>query len=79
MQLEALFKQPQALPAVPKIVHELIDSFNSEDISIDEIAKRSPPIRCVVCSLAATGQLGVLPRLAHGGHRQRCHDHARAS
>jgi HD-like signal output (HDOD) protein len=40
MQLEALFKQPQALPAVPKIVHELIDSFNAEDISIDEIAKK---------------------------------------
>lgn len=40
MQLEALFKQPQALPAVPKIVHELIDSFNSEDVSIDEIAKK---------------------------------------
>ena len=40
MQLDALFKQPQALPAVPKIVHELIDSFNSEDISIDDIAKK---------------------------------------
>ncbi|MDE2593318.1 MAG: HDOD domain-containing protein [Burkholderiales bacterium] len=40
MQLEALFKQPQALPAVPKIVHELIDSFNDGDISIDEIAKK---------------------------------------
>jgi HD-like signal output (HDOD) protein len=40
MQLEALFKQPQALPAVPKIVHELIDSFNSDDISIDDIAKK---------------------------------------
>jgi HD-like signal output (HDOD) protein len=40
MQLEALFKQPQALPAVPKIVHELIDSFNSEDVSIDEIARK---------------------------------------
>ncbi len=40
MQLEALFKQPQALPAVPKIVHELIDSFNSEDVSIDDIAKK---------------------------------------
>jgi HD-like signal output (HDOD) protein len=40
MQLEALFKQPQALPAVPKIVHELIDSFNNEDVSIDEIAKK---------------------------------------
>jgi len=40
MQLEALFKQPQALPAVPKIVHELIDSFNSESVSIDDIAKK---------------------------------------
>lgn len=40
MQLEALFKQPQALPAIPKIVHELIDSFNNQDVSIDEIAKK---------------------------------------
>lgn len=40
MQLEALFKQPQALPAVPKIVHELIDSFNNDDVSIDDIAKK---------------------------------------
>ena len=35
MQLDELFQQPQALPAVPKIVHELIDSFNNEDISIE--------------------------------------------
>lgn len=40
MQLEALFKQPQALPAVPKIVHELIDSFNNDDISIDVIVRK---------------------------------------
>ena len=40
MQLEALFKQPQALPAVPKIVHELIDSFNNDDISIDVIVSK---------------------------------------
>ncbi len=40
MQLDALFKQPQALPAIPKIVHELIDSFNDQDVSIDEIAKK---------------------------------------
>jgi HD-like signal output (HDOD) protein len=40
MQLDALFKQPQALPAVPKIVHELIDSFNNEDVSIDVITKK---------------------------------------
>lgn len=40
MQLEALFKHPQALPAVPKIVHELIDSFNNDNISIDEIVNK---------------------------------------
>ena len=40
MQLEELFKHPQALPAVPKIVHELIDSFNNEDVSIDEVARK---------------------------------------
>ena len=40
MQLAELFQQPQALPAVPKIVHELIDSFNNEDISIEEIARK---------------------------------------
>ena len=40
MQLDELFQQPQALPAVPKIVHELIDSFNNEDISIEEIARK---------------------------------------
>lgn len=40
MQLDALFKQPQALPAIPKIVHELINSFNNQDVSIDEIAKK---------------------------------------
>jgi len=37
MKLDDLFKQPQALPAIPKIVHELIDSFNNESIAIEEI------------------------------------------
>ena len=40
MRLDALFKQPQALPTVPKIVHELIESFNNEDISIEAIARK---------------------------------------
>ena len=40
MQLEELFQQPQALPAVPKIVHELIESFNEEDVSIESIARK---------------------------------------
>lgn len=40
MQLDALFKQPQALPAIPKIVHELIDSFNDQDVSVEDIARK---------------------------------------
>lgn len=40
MKLEDLFKQPQALPAIPKIVHELIDSFNNESIVIEEITAK---------------------------------------
>lgn len=40
MKLEDLFKQPQALPAIPKIVHELIDSFNNESILIEEITDK---------------------------------------
>lgn len=40
MKLEDLFKQPQALPAIPKIVHELIDSFNNESIVIEEITDK---------------------------------------
>ncbi len=40
MKLEELFKQPQALPAMPKIVHELIDSFNNESILIEEITDK---------------------------------------
>lgn len=40
MELQALLKQPQALPAVPKIVHELIDSFNNDDVSIAEVSRK---------------------------------------
>ncbi len=40
MRLDALFKQPQALPTVPKIVQELIESFNQEDISIEQVARK---------------------------------------
>ena len=40
MKLDALFKQPQALPAIPKIVHELIASFNDDSVSVDDIAKK---------------------------------------
>ncbi len=35
-----LFESPQALPAVPRIVQELIQSFSRDDVALDEIASR---------------------------------------
>ena len=40
MNLDALFQQPQALPTIPKVVQELIQSFNNEDVSVGEITRR---------------------------------------
>lgn len=40
MKLEALFEQPNALPVAPKIVQELINSFDNESVSPDEIARK---------------------------------------
>lgn len=38
MELKSLVDQPNKLPTVPKVVQQLIESFNSEDISATEIA-----------------------------------------
>lgn len=40
MKFEALFQQTQALPVIPKIVQELIQSFNDEDVPVDDIVRR---------------------------------------
>lgn len=40
MKLEVLFQQPNALPVAPKIVQELISSFDDESVSPDEIARK---------------------------------------
>ncbi|MDR3413955.1 MAG: HDOD domain-containing protein [Formivibrio sp.] len=40
MKLEAVFEQTHRLPTVPKVVQELIDSFNKADIDISAIAAR---------------------------------------
>ncbi|MGK5020442.1 HDOD domain-containing protein [Janthinobacterium lividum] len=40
MQLEALFQHPHALPAAPKIVDELVRSFNNPAIATEEIARQ---------------------------------------
>ena len=40
MNLDALFQQQNALPTVPKVVQEVIESFNNDRVSIDEIVKK---------------------------------------
>jgi len=40
MKLEALLQQQNALPSIPKVVQEVIDSFNNDSVSIDEIARK---------------------------------------
>ncbi len=39
MTLEALLQNPNALPTAPKVVEELISSFEKPDVSLDEIAR----------------------------------------
>lgn len=39
MKMEALFQQPNALPAAPKVVQDLISSFNDEHVSAADIAR----------------------------------------
>lgn len=39
MELKSLTDQPNKLPTIPKVVQQLIASFNSEDISATEIAR----------------------------------------
>jgi len=38
MSMEALFRNNQTLPNVPRVVHELIASFGRDDVAVSEIA-----------------------------------------
>jgi len=40
MNFDTLFQQQHALPTIPKVVQELINSFNDEDVSVDEISRK---------------------------------------
>jgi HD-like signal output (HDOD) protein len=40
MELKSLLDQPNKLPTIPKVAQELITSFSSEDVSVDEIARQ---------------------------------------
>lgn len=40
MELMSLLNQPNKLPTIPKVAQQLIESFSSEDVSVDEIASQ---------------------------------------
>ncbi len=40
MKIDALFQNPHALPTAPKVVEELITSFDKASVSTEEIAKK---------------------------------------
>jgi len=40
MNIDTLFQQQNALPSIPKVVQEVIDSFNNDSVSIDEISRK---------------------------------------
>ncbi len=62
MNLQHLFSQPQSLPQIPKVVLELIESFNNEDIDISAIAKKvstDPVLTAKVLRLANSAHYGI--------------------
>jgi len=40
MNFDALFLQQHALPTIPKVVQEVIESFNNDHISVEEISQK---------------------------------------
>lgn len=40
MELKSLLDQPNKLPTIPKVAQQLIESFSSEDVSVNEIARQ---------------------------------------
>jgi len=64
MELNALFQNSQNLPTVPKVVHELIASFNKDDVNVDEIISRvrADQVLCAKLLRAANSAQFGLPR-----------------
>lgn len=40
MELKSLMDQPHKLPTIPKVAQQLIESFSSEDVTVDQIARQ---------------------------------------
>lgn len=67
MKISNLFEQTHKLPNIPKIVQELIDTFNQEDVNIEEIADKiamDPVLTAKVLRLANSAHYGVSKSIA---------------
>ena len=62
MNLATLFEQTHNLPNIPKVVQELIATFNSEDFNMEEIAQKismDPVLTAKVLRLANSAHYGA--------------------
>lgn len=62
MNLASIFEHSQNLPNIPKVVQELISTFNQADFDMDEIAKKislDPVLTAKVLRLANCAHYGV--------------------
>lgn len=62
MNLESLFEQTHNLPNIPKVVQELISTFNSDDFSMEDIAQKismDPVLTAKVLRLANSAHYGA--------------------
>lgn len=62
MNLESLFEQTHNLPNIPKVVQELIETFNSDDFNMEDIAQKismDPVLTAKVLRLANSAHYGA--------------------
>jgi len=68
MTLESLLQHPNALPAAPKVVEELISSFENPDVSVEEIARKlslDPVLAAKLLRLANSAYYHVSRRIGN--------------
>ena len=68
MTLETLLQNPNALPTAPKVVEELISSFENADVSVEEIARKlslDPVLSAKLLRLANSAYYHVSRRIGN--------------
>lgn len=68
MTLEALLQNPNALPTAPKVVEELISSFDNPDVKVEEIATKlslDPVLSAKLLRLANSAYYHVSRRIGN--------------